>query len=256
MSKGKSVEKRIILMIGPPGSGKGTQGELLSAALGIPHISTGALFREEMKKGSALGKELLKEKVDQGCFASDPLVYDVVQHKLGSDACSNGCILDGFPRKVEQAEHFTEYLTQTGQREPIVIFLNISKETIIKRLKKRAKEEGRTDDTKKSYIEDRWNTYVKLTSPLIDYYSEHSQVIELKESTQPTEKKQVKDIFEQIVKRFGIQDIDQKQILADFFSKKAALCIKTAKKREVIKKHREDKSKSRRTKLLRPAKER
>lgn len=123
----------IIILLGPPGSGKGTQAELLKHHFSIPHISTGDILRENIKSGTPLGKEA-KGFMDQGKLVPDELIVKMIFERIQSADCKKGYILDGFPRTLPQAEIFKEHL---GDKRPLVISFEISDESVIERLSQR-----------------------------------------------------------------------------------------------------------------------
>ncbi|MES2122086.1 MAG: adenylate kinase [Chlamydiota bacterium] len=184
----------ILVLLGPPGAGKGTQATLLSKELQLPHISTGDLLRENVRNGTDLGKEA-KGFMEKGHLVPDSLILDMLFLRVSSPDCSQGYILDGFPRTLPQTEALQERLK--GQSVPIVLNLDLSDAKIIERLTKRVvcekcgtiyhlvyspplkadtcdKCQGRliqrTDDTQ-AVIEKRLNVYHEQTAPLIAFYS-------------------------------------------------------------------------------------
>ena len=122
-----------IIMLGAPGAGKGTQAKKIAAKYGIPHISTGDIFRANIKNGTELGKKA-KTYMDQGLLVPDELVVDLVVDRVNQDDCKNGYVLDGFPRTIPQAEALTEALEKMGQKVDFAIDVNVPDENIVKRL--------------------------------------------------------------------------------------------------------------------------
>ena len=122
-----------IIMLGAPGAGKGTQAKKIAAKYGIPHISTGDIFRANIKNGTELGKKA-KTYMDQGLLVPDELVVDLVVDRVNQDDCTNGYVLDGFPRTIPQAEALTEALEKMGQKVDFAIDVNVPDENIVKRM--------------------------------------------------------------------------------------------------------------------------
>ena len=185
-----------IIMLGAPGAGKGTQAKKIAAKYGIPHISTGDIFRANIKNGTELGKKA-KTYMDQGLLVPDELVVDLVVDRVNQDDCKNGYVLDGFPRAIPQAEALTEALEKMGQKVDFAIDVNVPDENIVKRMGGRracvtcgatyhmvyapTKKEGicdtcggeliLRDDDKPETVQKRLNVYHDQTQPLIDYYT-------------------------------------------------------------------------------------
>jgi adenylate kinase len=158
----------LIVFIGPPGSGKGTQAKRLIAHLGIPHLSTGDLLREAKSNDTALGRQAAGH-MDQGRLVPDDLVLAMVAEKLQAQQFAKGCLFDGFPRTVAQAQALDELLSTRGSRLDVVLELRANEKELVGRLLKRASAEGRTDDTAET-IAHRMEVYRQQTTPLIDYY--------------------------------------------------------------------------------------
>lgn len=186
-----------IIMLGAPGAGKGTQAKKIAAKYEIPHISTGDIFRANIKNGTELGKKA-KTYMDQGLLVPDELVVDLVVDRVNQDDCKNGYVLDGFPRTIPQAEALTEALAKMGQKMDYAIDVNVPDENIVRRMGGRracvgcgvtyhveyapTKKEGicdvcgaeliLRDDDKPETVQKRLNVYHEQTQPLIDYYTE------------------------------------------------------------------------------------
>jgi adenylate kinase len=159
-----------IVIFGAPGSGKGTQAAMLVEHMGIPHISTGALLRNAAKKGTELGLKA-KAIIDQGELIPDDVMSGIIEERLGRDDVANGFILDGYPRNVAQAESLDIMLERLEKPVEEAIHIDVDPEQIIKRIAKRAKEEGRSDDTVKT-VRNRMRVYAEQTAPVADYYEE------------------------------------------------------------------------------------
>ena len=159
-----------IILLGAPGSGKGTQSVILNKKLGLVQLSTGEIIRENIEKKTKLGVQV-KNLVDNGEFVSDEIILSIISKRISEDDCGKGFILDGFPRNLNQASKFDEILLQKDKKIDFVIELNVSKQNIFKRIENRAIEsnEARADD-KKDILINRLNIYDEQTKPLVPYY--------------------------------------------------------------------------------------
>jgi adenylate kinase len=158
-----------ILVLGPQGSGKGTQAKLISKTYGIPQIATGDMARELREVDTPLGREV-KQIYDRGELLSDELIVRMIRDRLSRGDTVPGFILDGFPRNLAQAEALDELLTELDQDLDVVFDLQVAdRETLIERMLKRAAEENRTDDTPEA-IRRRLEIYDEQTAPLVEYY--------------------------------------------------------------------------------------
>jgi adenylate kinase len=155
-----------IVLVGPPGAGKGTQAARLSERLGAPHISTGDLFRENMKNETELGKEA-QRYVDAGDLVPDEVTVKMVKDRLAQPDAAEGFLLDGFPRNTAQAQELETVLGELGQRLDAVLVFEVEDEELVKRLTAR----GRSDDTEET-IRHRQEVYRSETEPLIAHYSD------------------------------------------------------------------------------------
>jgi len=153
-----------IVLVGPPGAGKGTQAARLSERLDAPHISTGDLFRENMKNETDLGKEA-QRYVDAGDLVPDEVTVGMVKERLAQPDAQSGFLLDGFPRNAAQAQELESVLSELGQRLDAVLVFEVDDEELIKRLTSR----GRSDDTEET-IRHRQEVYRAETEPLIEHY--------------------------------------------------------------------------------------
>ena len=159
-----------IVILGAPGSGKGTQAKLLVEQLGVPHISTGALLRNAAKRGTELGLQA-KSITDMGELVPDNIMSDMIEERLGRDDVAKGFILDGYPRNLAQAKSLDLMLERLGKPVGEAIHIDVDPEQIIKRIAKRAKEEDRSDDTATT-VRNRMRVYAEQTAPVASYYAE------------------------------------------------------------------------------------
>ena len=211
-----------IIMLGAPGAGKGTQAKKIAAKYSIPHISTGDIFRANIKNGTELGKKA-KTYMDQGLLVPDDLVVDLVVDRVNQEDCVNGYVLDGFPRTIPQAEALDKALTGMDEAIDYAINVEVPDENIVQRMSGRRacvncgatyhivyaptkKEnvcdtcEGELilrDDDKPETVQKRLNVYHEQTQPLIDYYTEQNKLVEV-DGTIDIEK-----VFDAIVKILG-----------------------------------------------------
>ncbi len=155
-------------MMGPPGSGKGTQGEILSRLWSVPRIAPGDIFRAAIKGGTELGQRV-KAFSDNGKLVPDELVVEVITDRLQQSDTHRGWILDGFPRTVPQAEALNQFLSTQASSYDLVINLEVPEEMLLQRLQKRSLEQGRTDDTIE-IIKQRLGEYYDKTLPLLKFY--------------------------------------------------------------------------------------
>ena len=158
-----------IILFGPPGAGKGTQAKFLVKTLNNFQVSTGDMLRNEIKKDTEIGKKIINY-MNEGKFVDDEIVNNLMK-KIVFDSSKKGkLIFDGYPRTIEQAKNLDLLLTESKQKIDFIFFLNVNKETIIKRIEKRKFEEKRKDDELETILR-RYDTYLKTTSPVLDYYS-------------------------------------------------------------------------------------
>ncbi|MCX7832089.1 MAG: adenylate kinase [Actinobacteria bacterium] len=194
----------VILFLGAPGAGKGTQASVISKKLGIPHISTGDIFREAVSQGTELGKKA-KEYMDRGELVPDEIVIGIVKERLSKDDCRNGFVLDGFPRTVAQAEALDSALSELGKNLDFVFNVEVSEDEIVRRLTGRrtckqcnavyhiefnpSKVEAvcdvcggelyQRDDDREETVRNRIKVYNEKTAPLIDYYQRKGILIDI-----------------------------------------------------------------------------
>ena len=162
------MSARRLLLLGPPGAGKGTQALRLVERLGIPQVSTGDMLRAAVAAGSELGLRA-KSYMDAGKLVPDELVIGVAEERLGRPDAKHGFILDGFPRTTAQAEALDRMLPKLGASLERCVVLSADPELLVKRLLRRAELEGRSDDNEHA-IRERMREYVEKTKPLIEYY--------------------------------------------------------------------------------------
>ncbi|MDR0895175.1 MAG: adenylate kinase [Prevotellaceae bacterium] len=187
-----------IVIFGAPGSGKGTQSELLVNKYGINHISTGDVLRAEIKKGTQLGKTA-QGYIEQGQLIPDDLMIDILADVLDNLKESKGVIFDGFPRTIAQAEALKQMLAERGQDVTVMIDLEVPEDILMARLINRGKQTGRADDNEET-IKKRLNVYHTQTAPLVDWYKNEGKHHRIKGFG---ELEQIfRDVCEAIEKRF------------------------------------------------------
>jgi len=165
------------LIVGPPGVGKGTQAARISEAFDIPTISTGDIFRSNIAEGTELGKQV-KAIVDAGDYVPDTLTNALVEDRLRSADAANGFMLDGYPRTPDQVQHLDALLAADGQALDAVIRLLADREEIVRRLRKRALEQGRADDSEEA-IRHRQEVYQRETEPVVAMYRDRGVLLEV-----------------------------------------------------------------------------
>ncbi len=212
-----------IILLGAPGAGKGTQAKVISEKLEIPHISTGDIFRANIKGNTPLGIKV-KEYLDNGELVPDELTVEIVKDRLGNDDCAKGYILDGFPRTIPQAEYLDKVLNEMNTSIDLALLIDVKDEDIITRMSGRrvctncgatynivfnpTKVEGicdtcnsaiiqRADDSAETVL-NRLETYHKQTQPLIDYYKKANKLVVAEGA------EEVKDTTERVLKALEI----------------------------------------------------
>ena len=166
-----------IVLFGPPGAGKGTQSKYLVNKLNAFQISTGDLLRDEINKNSEIGKSIINDMND-GKFVSDNVVNKIIKNLISDPQKKNRLIFDGYPRSLSQAKNLNSLLEASNQKIDLILFLNVDKETIIKRLEKRKIIENRSDDDSETILK-RYDTYMKTTKPVLNFYSSNPNFREI-----------------------------------------------------------------------------
>jgi adenylate kinase len=164
-----------ILLLGPQGAGKGTQGRLIAAEHGIPHVATGDMLRAAMAAGTELGRQV-KPIYDAGQLVPDDLMIALIRDRLGADDAREGFVLDGFPRTMRQAEALEEMLREIGRGLDVVFEFQLADQVGRERMLRRSAEEGRTDDTPEA-IDERLRLYHEETEPLIEYFRTRGNLV-------------------------------------------------------------------------------
>lgn len=211
-----------IIMLGAPGAGKGTQAKMIAAKYGVPHVSTGDIFRTNIKNGTELGKEA-KQYMDKGLLVPDELTVRILLDRVAQEDCADGYVLDGFPRTIPQAEVLENALNELGDKIDFAIDVDVPDENIIRRMSGRRaclscgatyhiehippKKEGvcdtcgselvLRDDDKPETVKNRLDVYHKQTQPLIDFYTEKG-VLKTVDGTLPMD-----DVFAAITAILG-----------------------------------------------------
>lgn len=163
--------------MGAPGAGKGTQATGLAQRYGVPAISTGDIFRANIKNQTPLGVKV-KAIIDAGEFVSDEITEEIVADRLAQPDCEPGFLLDGFPRTLHQVHFLEEHLAAQGQQLDAVVSLHVDPEALVERLLDRAVKEGRADDNEDT-IRRRMEIYAGQTAPLLSYYESHGILVEI-----------------------------------------------------------------------------
>lgn len=159
-----------IVLLGAPGSGKGTQAAILTERLGVPHISTGELLRAAVKAGTELGIRA-RAVMDRGDLVSDEIVLGLIEERLQVEDTAGGFILDGYPRNLAQAASLDALLERIGRPVDIAVQIDIDTERVIARIARRAQEEGRSDDSEET-VRNRMEVYQAQTAPVVGHYAD------------------------------------------------------------------------------------
>lgn len=199
-----AANRRAVIFLGPPGAGKGTQAKEVAKALRVPHLSTGDMFRDHVGRGTDLGL-LAKPIMERGGLVSDEIVLGMVEERLSRPDCASGCVLDGFPRTLPQAQKLDEILARRGFDPARVVHVGVPEDLLLRRLTGRRtckvggeiyniyerppKVEGRCDhdggellqraDDREEVIRERLAAYVRQTQPLIEYYRKQSALLDV-----------------------------------------------------------------------------
>lgn len=215
-----------IILLGPPGGGKGTQAKRIVEKYGIPHIATGDILREAVAKGTELGKKA-KEYMDRGELVPDEIVIGIVKERLKQPDCEKGFLLDGFPRTIKQAEALDEMLKELGKSIDAVIYIDVPEEEVVKRIAYRRtcrncgavynliysppKEDNKCDkcggelyqrdDDKEEVVRQRFKVYMENTAPLIEYYEKRGILYKV-DGTKSIDEvwKQIDEILQKVAK--------------------------------------------------------
>ncbi|WP_026525898.1 MULTISPECIES: adenylate kinase [unclassified Butyrivibrio] len=211
-----------IIMLGAPGAGKGTQAKMIAEKYKVPHVSTGDIFRANIKNGTELGKKA-KEYMDKGQLVPDELTVEILLDRVAQEDCKNGYVLDGFPRTIPQADVLDKELTKLGDKVDFAINVDVPDENIVRRMSGRRaclkcgatyhiehippKQEGicdvcgselvQRDDDKPETVQNRLSVYHEQTQPLIDYYNEKG-ILKSVDGT-----KDMQDVFSEITGILG-----------------------------------------------------
>tara|TARA_S200000501_G_scaffold367147_1_gene403054 strand:- start:1352 stop:1915 length:564 start_codon:yes stop_codon:yes gene_type:complete len=161
-----------LILFGPPGAGKGTQAKYLVKKLNAFQISTGDMLRDEIKKDTKIGKKIINDMND-GKFVNDEIVNKLIENAVFDPQKKNKLVFDGYPRSISQAKNLDLFLEKSNQKIDLIFFLNVDKDTIIKRIERRKIIEKRADDELTTIIK-RYDTYMKTTKPVLEFYSKNS----------------------------------------------------------------------------------
>ena len=160
-----------IILFGPPGAGKGTQAKYLIKKINGFQVSTGDILRDEIKKNSEIGKKIINDMND-GKFVSDEIVNELIKKVIFDQKFKNKLIFDGYPRTLEQVKNLNSWLSDSDQKIDFIFFLNVKKDIVIQRIKKRKIIEKRSDDDLQTILK-RHDTYMETTKPVLDFYSKN-----------------------------------------------------------------------------------
>ncbi|HJA96578.1 MAG TPA: adenylate kinase [Candidatus Alistipes faecavium] len=159
-----------IVLFGAPGCGKGTQAQRLKAHYGIDHVSTGEVIRDEIRRGTELGRSM-ESYIKEGKLAPDEIVIGMIANYVAEHRDAKGCIFDGFPRTTVQAEEFDKILAKNGLKVDIMVDIHVPEEELVRRILLRGKDSGRADDASEEVIRGRLDVYHKQTAVVAEYYS-------------------------------------------------------------------------------------
>jgi adenylate kinase len=177
-----------LILLGPPGAGKGTQAARLARELNAPHISTGVILREAAATGTELGKKA-KTIMDEGHLVGDDVMLGIIRDRLTADDCASGYILDGFPRTIPQAQALDELLGERADPPVVIANLELDEDELRRRIAGRRSEDQRSDDAEETML-NRFTVYQEQTRPLLDYYGGRVSAVDGKGS--------IDDVFERL----------------------------------------------------------
>ena len=166
-----------IIIFGPPGAGKGTQAKYLVNKLNSFQVSTGDMLREEIKKNTTIGKNIINN-MNEGKFVDDEIVNKLLENVIFDPNKTNKLIFDGYPRTINQAKNLDNLLNKSNQKIDFIFFLNVKKDSIVKRIEKRKVLEKRSDDDSETILK-RYDTYMDVTKPVLDFYSKKENYHEI-----------------------------------------------------------------------------
>jgi len=166
-----------VIIFGPPGAGKGTQSQNIVEKFNLYQVSTGDLLRNEVKNQTDIGKDI-ENIISKGDFATDEIVNELIKNVIFDPSKKNKLIFDGYPRSLSQAENLDILLNKSDQKIDFIFFLNVKKNTILKRIEKRKILEKRADDNSSTILK-RYDTYMETTKPVLDFYSKKSNFYEI-----------------------------------------------------------------------------
>jgi adenylate kinase len=191
------MDRKHVVLVGPPGAGKGTQARRLSEDLGVPHISAGEMFRHEIEEQTDVGR-IAEEYAERGELAPDELTVSMMRRRLSQPDVCAGFVLDGFPRNLVQARALDEILEASDMHLGCLLHLTVPDAEIHRRLNRRARTEGRTDDADQAVIRKRIETYRRQTKPVLAYYERRDLVRQINGTGSED------DVFERITCALGL----------------------------------------------------
>ena len=189
-----------IIIFGPPGAGKGTQAKNLVEKLNSFQVSTGDMLRKEIEKNTDIGNKIIKN-MNEGKFVDDEIVNKLLENIISEHKNKNKLIFDGYPRTINQAKNLDDLLSKSEQKIDYIFFLNVKKDSIIKRIEKRKILEQRMDDDSETILK-RYDTYMDVTKPVLDYYSKNKNFYEIDGSMK------ISEISQKIEEILKVWDID------------------------------------------------
>lgn len=185
LSEVRAAKQPLCMVIfGPPGSGKGTNARKLTGALGLLHVETGAMIREEIKEGSPLGKKV-ESFVQKGQLVPDGVIYQLLEKRLSTGSLKKGVIFDGMPRTIAQTKELDSILARHGLKVNLVVSLNVPDKVVIQRMRKRAELEKRPDDLREGVIETRVAIYHRESDPILSHYKAKGFLVRVNSAVSP-----------------------------------------------------------------------